>query len=143
MFYVQSMETGKRMTVSDRLLGHMLWKGTKEAYVLEASSSLIKNISDLYKAVITMKTKNPFDIDDSAIDTIMEKIVKGIGYTPEQKKIKSSHKFAHGGLPKFEILTDQQLKAIEPFLKAVQKSKYIDSDYIWDGTKLVDGSDMD
>jgi hypothetical protein len=36
IFYVQSLKGGKRMKVSDGLLGHMLWRGKKEAYVVEA-----------------------------------------------------------------------------------------------------------
>jgi hypothetical protein len=99
--------------------------------IRETSSPLASKLSKLYGAIVTMQY-----VDDESMDEVMEKIVKKAGYTPAQKKIKSAYKFAFGGHPEFETLSDNQLKALEPFLKAVDDRGYFDSGDKWTGSKI-------
>jgi len=97
----------------------------------EASSPLVSKLSKLYSAVVKMQL-----VDDEYMDEEMEKIVKKAGYTPAQKQIKSAYKFAFGSHPKFETLSDNQLKALEPFLTAVQEREYFEEGDKWTGSKI-------
>ena len=118
--------------------------GMKEAAMNQgAPSPLAQTLSSLYGKLL--KSADPFDIDDEYIDDVMERIVKQVGHTPEQKKKRGAYKFAFGGHPEFEKLTDKQLNALVPFLKAVAKNKSFSSSEDWDGKKIVsadeDGED--
>jgi hypothetical protein len=108
--------------------------------VNEAPASLAKTASNLYEKILNTES---FDFDDESIDDSMEKIVQKVGHTPKQKKIKGSYKFAFGQHPKFETLTDAQLQAVIPFLKAVLKRGYFDHFDDWDGTKITTIDDED
>jgi len=111
-----------------------------ESQLNEGPSSLAKIVSKLYEKML--KTGKSYDIDDELVDDIMEKIVKKVGHTPEQKKIKGFYKFAFGDHPEFKTLTDAQLQAIAPFLKAViKRGEFSGLDMDWDGTKII--SDYD
>jgi hypothetical protein len=106
-----------------------------EKVLKENISLLAKEASKLYTEVLNTKgtkyNRNP--IDDEALDDAMEGIVKKVGLTPEQKKIKSAYKFALGDHPKFETLTDQQLSAVMTFLKEVkEKGTFESSDWDWE-----------
>ena len=103
--------------------------------VNEAPASLADAVSKLYEKML--KTGDSFDINDEYVDDIMEEIVKKVGHTPEQKKKKGFYKFAFGAHPQFSTLTDNQLQAIIPFLKAVIKRGYFDMGDNWDGTKIT------
>ena len=100
----------------------------------EANNSLIKKASTLYEKMLN--TGDTFDIDDNSVDDTMETIVKKVGHTPEQKKKKGFYKFAFGEFPRFETLTDDQLKEIIKFLTAVIKNKSFGTYDTWDGKKI-------
>ena len=104
-----------------------------EKVLKENNPRSAKIASKLYDEILSIKgtryNRNP--IDDEALDDAMEGIVKKVGLTPEQKKIKSAYKFALGDHPKFETLTDQQLSAVMTFLKEVKKRGTFET-YDWD-----------
>ena len=101
----------------------------------ENNPRLANAASKLYIEILNIKgtryNSNP--IDDEALDDAMEGLVKKVGLTPEQKKIKGAYKFAHGDKPEFETLTDQQLSAVVTFLKEVKKRGTFEMrDWDWD-----------
>lgn len=102
--------------------------------VNEAPASLADAVSKLYEKMLNAEN---IDINDEYVDDIMEEIVNKVGHTPEQKKKKGFYKFAFGAHPQFSTLTDNQLQAIIPFLKAVIKRGYFDTGDNWDGTKIT------
>jgi cytochrome c1 len=83
---------------------------------LNEGSSLADKASDLYDKILRNS-----NIDDEAVDSAMEGIVRKTGYTPEQKAMKNPYVFAFGDHPEFETLTDQQLLAVIEFLEKVKK----------------------
>jgi len=83
---------------------------------LKEGSSLANKASDLYDKILRNR-----NIDDEAVDDAMEKIVKKVGYTPEQKEEGGAYVFAFGDHPEFKTLTDQQLLAVIEFLEKVNK----------------------
>ena len=87
----------------------------------EDSSNLVNIVSDLYRKML--KSGKTFDIDDDAVDVRMEKIVK--------------KRFTSAEFPKFDKLSDDQLKAIIPFIQAVIKAKRFSMFDTWDGTKIT------
>jgi len=107
----------------------------------EANNSLVKKASSLYEKMLN--TGDTFDIDDESVDDTMETIVKKVGYTPQQKKIKGFYKFAFGEFPKFETLSDAQLTEIIKFLTAVIKNKSFATYDSWDGSKIQSEDDED
>lgn len=98
-------------------------------------NKLQEQASKLYDKMLMCS--QPFEIDDELVDEEMEKIVKSVGHTASQKKIKSWYKFAYGSHPEFQTLTDSQLEAITPFLKAVIKQKSFGTFDKWNGSKIV------
>lgn len=98
----------------------------------EANSSSVSTATTLYKGLLKLP-----DVDDEAVDGEMETIIKKIGHTPEQKKVKGFYKFAFGQLPEFQTLADNQLTAVINFLKAVAKAKSFSGDDRWDGKTIV------
>ena len=102
------------------------------------NSTLVQTVADLYDKILDLPDKYN-DIEDEAIDYEMERLVKKVGLTPEQKKKRGAAKynlFTFGEAPEFEVLTDLQLKVLEPFLKAVLEDKEFSEGSKWLGTKI-------
>ena len=102
------------------------------------NSTLVQTVADLYEKMISLPNRYG-DIDDEAVDYEMERLVKKVGLTPEQKKKRGAAKynlFTFGEAPEFEVLTDLQLKVLEPFLKDVIKEKFFSQGSKWLGTKI-------
>ena len=108
---------------------------TENQGIAEAPASMASAVSKLYDKMLN--SGETFDIDDEAVDDVMERIIAKVGHTPEQKKKKGAYKFAFGEHPQFETLTDQQLQAIVPFLKAVIKRGEFSIWNDWDGTQIT------
>ena len=102
-----------------KLIREEVRRALKEA----PSSALVDKASDLYEKILG---KSSLQIDDEAIDSAMEKIVRKVGYTPEQKAMNNANVFAFGDFPEFETLNDQQLTAIIKFLEVVMKKGSFD-----------------
>ena len=83
---------------------------------LNEGPSLVDKASDLYDKILRNS-----NIDDEAVDGAMEKIVRKVGYTPEQEAMNNAYVFAFGDHPEFETLTDQQLSSVIEFLEKVKK----------------------
>ena len=109
---------------------------TENQGIAEAPASMASAVSKLYDKMLN--SGETFDIDDEAVDDVMERIIAKVGHTPEQTKKKGAYKFAFGEHPQFETLTDQQLQAIVPFLKAVIKQGEFDIWNDWDGKQITD-----
>ena len=102
------------------------------------NSPLVQVVADLYEKMISLPNKYG-DIDDEYVDYEMERLVKKVGLTPEQKKKRGAakyHLFTFGEAPEFKVLTDPQLEVLEPFLKAVVYEKFFSQGSKWLGTKI-------
>lgn len=138
-YRIEFHDDGQKATVSREKLEQNCWVSQKKLRenqeVNEAPASLADAASKLYEKMLN--SGDTLDINDEYVDGIMEEIVSKVGHTPEQKKKKGFYKFAFGAHPQFSTLTDNQLQAIIPFLKAVIKRGYFNTGDNWDGTKIT------
>ena len=56
------------------------------------NSPLVQTVADLYEKMISLPNRYG-DIDDEAVDYEMERLVKKVGLTPEQKKKRGAAKY--------------------------------------------------
>jgi hypothetical protein len=99
------------------------------------NSQLSSTASKLFDKI---SLSNKIDTYGMDINDTMEDIIKKVGYTPEQKKIKGPYKFAED-LPQFETLTDLQLQAIIPFLNAViKRGGFSAMNNGWNGKRITE-----
>ncbi len=120
----------------------------------ETNQAMVNNLADksskLYGKLIKMEDDfDDFLVDDRVLDDAMERIVKKVGLTPEQEKIKGAYKFTYGdGIPEFKTLTVEQLKAILKFLEEVKKrvkngGTFQLGDWDWDKDTFTKDEDED